>query len=84
MGDHRCGLRARRNGDGRTSERVRVAIVDRNLEGMFSPGRSAGELYSHYTSFGDDPFIRPAVPGKKFSAWDYAEHRCRKLCHDHQ
>ena len=56
------------------------AIVDRNLEDMFSADKSAGELYSHYTSFGDDPFVLPAAPGRSFSAWDYAKQRCEELC----
>jgi hypothetical protein len=58
-------------------------IVDQCLREGYEPGMSADALYSHYTSFGDDPFI--VVPGGggedvKFSAWDYAKERCRVIC----
>jgi hypothetical protein len=41
---------------------------------------TAADLHDTYTSFGDDPFIRPAPDGEKFSAWDYAKQRCDELC----
>jgi hypothetical protein len=59
------------------------AIVDRSLSEEFRPGISAASLYDRFTSFGDDPFI-VVVDGvdeaARFSAWAYAEARCRQIC----
>jgi hypothetical protein len=56
-------------------------IVDEFLVSALKPGMTAEELYSQYTSFGDDPYIigssEPKVP---FSAWNYAKARCSELC----
>ena len=41
---------------------------------------SAAELYSAFTSFGEDPFIRPTPEGERFSAWEYARQRCEEIC----
>jgi hypothetical protein len=57
-------------------------IVDDSLSHHHRPGMTAEELYDTYTSFGDDPVIRPAPDGEKFSAWDYAKQRCNELCAD--
>ena len=44
-----------------------------------NPGISAAALYERYKLFGEDPFI--IGPGDHgFSAWRYAEQRCRELC----
>jgi len=56
------------------------AIVDRCLEGEHRPGMSADELFSLYTSFGEDPFIRGEPESPSFSAWSYARQRCEELC----
>ncbi len=57
-------------------------VVDRSLDHLYKPGTTAEMLYSHYTDFGDDPFI--VVPlGKArstFSAWDYAKQRAAEMC----
>jgi len=55
-------------------------IVDESLAEHYRPGISAGELFSMYTSFGDDPFIVSPPPGERFSAWDYARQQCELLC----
>lgn len=56
-------------------------IVDEFLVSAYQPGMSAEALYSKYTSFGDDPFIRGSKgPGVPFSAWTYAKQRCAELC----
>jgi hypothetical protein len=59
------------------------ALVDRSLARLYKPGMTAAELYDHYTSFGDDPFVVAlggAPMGEKFSAWTYAEERCAAIC----
>lgn len=58
-------------------------IVDRCLAEYMKPGITADKLYQYYVAFGDDPFITPVPEGEKFSAWDYAKERCRKLCGSH-
>ena len=40
----------------------------------------AADLYYSYTSFGEDPFIRPSPRGERFSAWEYARQRCDEIC----
>jgi len=58
-------------------------LVDRSLAGLYKPGMTAAELYDHYTSFGEDPFIvalGDAPIGERFSAWTYAEKRSRAIC----
>jgi hypothetical protein len=56
-------------------------IVDRFLVAALKPGMSAEQLYSQYTSFGDDPYIRGSKdPGIPFSAWNCAKTRCLELC----
>ena len=54
-------------------------IVDEYLEEHYKPGMTAEELYSAYTSFGEDPWISPDEDNS-FSAWDYAKERCREIC----
>jgi len=51
-------------------------IVDKFLLFNYKPGMTAEELYSHYTDFGEDPFVRPG----SFSAWTYAKERCPEIC----
>jgi hypothetical protein len=64
------------------------AIVDRDLAHQYTPGMTADELYSRYTSFGEDPFIRDTehagIPSEDvpFSAWTYAKQRCEEMCPD--
>jgi NAD-dependent deacetylase len=55
------------------------AIVDSFLSAAYVPGMSPDELYRHYTSFGDDPFII-GPEDAKFSAWNYAQGRCQEIC----
>jgi hypothetical protein len=58
-------------------------IVDEYLLSAFKPGTTAQQLYSSYTSFGEDPFIIPDASEEtavQFSAWDYAKSRCQVMC----
>ena len=57
-------------------------LVDRWLAENHKPGMTGAELYSLYTSFGEDPFILSGegASGRKFSAWDYAKERAQALC----
>ena len=65
-------------------EAVKVCkeIVDRDLLHGYKEGESAAELYSSYTSGGEDPFIRPNSRGQRFSAWEYAKLRCDAICYN--
>jgi hypothetical protein len=54
-------------------------IVEDDLRELYKEGMTSAELYDHYKSFGRDPFI-VALEGAErvaFSAWTYAEERCR-------
>ncbi|MBU6455844.1 MAG: hypothetical protein KGS72_29000 [Cyanobacteria bacterium REEB67] len=58
-------------------------IVERSLQHALSqkPPMTADQLYSHYTDFGNDPFVSPMPPDEqRFSAWSYAKDRCQALC----
>jgi hypothetical protein len=59
-------------------------LVDAWLQEGYRPGMTAKELYDHYTSFGDDPFViaPPGAAKVEFSAWDYARARADELCKD--
>jgi len=52
------------------------AIVERSLQEVYEPGMTAEQLLSRYRSFGEDPFV---VPDAGFSAWTYAQDRCRSF-----
>jgi hypothetical protein len=51
------------------------------LEG-YKPGMTGAELYDHYRSFGDDPFVvaPPGASSVTFSGWEYARDRAAELC----
>ena len=55
-------------------------IVDEFLALQHRAGMAATDLYSLYTTFGEDPYIIPDQPGSSFSAWEYARLRCDQLC----
>jgi hypothetical protein len=58
-------------------------IVEDYLRSAHRPGMTAAELYSSYTSFGDDPYIvgPDTTPGAvPFSAWNYAKQRSEEIC----
>jgi hypothetical protein len=59
-------------------EAIAVAkrIVDEFLMSGDRTGSTADQLLSAYRMYGDDP----RIPGSSFSAWGYAEQRCRKIC----
>jgi len=59
------------------------AIVDDFLLPA-DPALTAEELFDNYTMFGEDPFIIPNGPYGIFSAWDYAEQRCKEICADNK
>jgi hypothetical protein len=56
-------------------------LVDRSLVESYKAGATASELFEHYKSFGDDPFIVALddAPRLKFSAWTYAQERAAEL-----
>lgn len=71
-----------RLGDFATAEEALAAsrrIVDDFLQQALRPGMTARELFSGYTSFGEDPHIASDDPSCTFSAWDYARRRCVEL-----
>ena len=56
-------------------------IVDDFLAEHHRPGMTKEELYGLYVHFGEDPFIVGGEGGRThFSAWQYAEQRCRAMC----
>ncbi len=55
------------------------SIVDQWLENNYQPEMTAAELYNRYKDFGDDPFIVGFDIPSRFSAWEYAEQRCREI-----
>ena len=58
-----------------------VGIVVEYLESAQTPGMTAADLYSSYTMFGEDPFIR-AIDAEPlhFSAWNVARVLCERMC----
>jgi len=60
------------------------SVVDRYLKEVYTPGATAEELYKHYVSFGEDPFILGVQAIRRedgpFSAWTYAKKRCEEIC----
>ena len=56
------------------------AEIDRFLLSAHKPEMTADDLYDSYTSFGEDPFIVSKAGPCEFSAWNYAEQRCREIC----
>jgi hypothetical protein len=60
---------------------ISIDIVEQDLKSSYEPGMTAADLYSMYTSFGNDPFIvGPGISGVSFSAWTYAKQRCDEIC----
>lgn len=55
-------------------------IVDRSLLNEYKQGMSVRALFDRYKSFGDDPWISSSDEQCKFSAWSYAEQRCKEMC----
>jgi hypothetical protein len=55
-------------------------IVDEFLATNHKPGMSADELLAQYKGFGEDPFIMGAGAASPFSAWTYAQERCKAIC----
>jgi hypothetical protein len=57
------------------------AVVDDYLAAAHKPGMTAQKLFASYRSFGEDPFIvGPDQSAGSFSAWEYAQRRCKDLC----
>ena len=54
------------------------AIVDDFLESAIEPNMTSEQLYNSYTMYGDDPYII-GFSDNKFSAWEYANERSRRL-----
>jgi len=55
-------------------------IVDEFLSQEYRKGMNAEELYSQYTTFGEDPFILGGPPESDFKGWPYAKTRCDEIC----
>jgi len=58
-------------------------LVDAFLLEHYKPGTTAEELYSGFRGYGEDPFImgeEPELESERFSAWAYAEQRCKEIC----
>jgi hypothetical protein len=58
-------------------------LVDDWLAHNYKPGMTADELYDHFTSFGEEPFIMTPpgeAPGVRFSARDYVRERVLTMC----
>jgi len=56
-------------------------MVREDLEQHYEAGMSAAKLYSGYTGFGSDPWIKPTPEGTpQFSAWNYAKDLAAKMC----
>ena len=56
------------------------AIIDEFL--THSNETDAAKLFDSYRSFGEDPFIIAPIGDSPFSAWEYAEQRCKELRSD--
>jgi hypothetical protein len=54
-------------------------IVDDFLATSGGGATTAAELFSTYTTFGEDPFIMSTDPACTFSGWDYARLRCAEI-----
>jgi len=68
-----------KHGDFDTCEAAIAAckhIVD---DFLFSSLQSPYDLWTLYTTFGDDPFIQSTDPNCRFSGWEYAKQRCKDL-----
>ena len=55
-------------------------IVDEYLINAYKSGMTWDQLLSSYKSFGEDPWISSSDESCKFSAWNYAERRCKEIC----
>ncbi len=53
-------------------------IVDEFFSGA-QPGKTSEQLLREYQGYGEDPWITPEPTGTHFSAWSYAEQRCKTL-----
>ncbi len=58
------------------AEQAARKVVDNCLAEHYQVGMDASALFKAYKMFGDDP----QIVGQHFSAWDYAENRCREMC----
>ena len=52
--------------------------VDSYLEEDYKPGMTGEDLLTRYKRFGEDPWVQSE--GVHFSAWQYAEKRCKEIC----
>lgn len=66
-----------------TSEEALTACkqyIDDFLIENYKRGMTAKELYENYLQFGKEPYIFPSTKNGHFSAWEYAEERCKVIC----
>ncbi|MSU76383.1 hypothetical protein EXS54_02865 [Patescibacteria group bacterium] len=61
-------------------------IVDRSVVAEYAPGMTAEQLNDQYKRYGEDPWIdggsddiRKTDGYELFSAWKYAEQRCKEI-----
>ena len=57
-----------------------MEIVNASLMKGYRPGIDWRDLLSAYKGFGEDPWVSSSDEDCQFSAWDYAEQRCREIC----
>jgi hypothetical protein len=55
-------------------------VIDDFLLSTYKPRMSADELWSLYTTFGDDAYILSRDTQCRFSGWTYAKQRCQEVC----
>jgi len=53
-------------------------MVDEDFDRLEKVVYSFKELWEGYTLYGEDPFIINDDSPERFSAWDYANQRCRE------
>lgn len=68
-----------KHGDYDTCEAAIAACKQIVDDFLLSSLHSPYDLWTLYTTFGDDPLIIPRDPNCPFSAWDYAKQRCHEL-----
>jgi hypothetical protein len=62
-------------------------IVDEHLLSVYHSGMNSESLLKGYKLFGEDPYIASIDTTETkvlFSAWAYAEQRCKELCEQNE
>ena len=58
-----------------------IEIVEDYLINAYKSGMTWNQLLSSYKTFGEDRWISSSDENCKFSAWNYAESKCKEICH---